>query len=65
MTALPEVLAAVTVGRCTETTEFGRCGYKAGGHTRHRAKTIFGEMEWSDPADAEATPDAAVLRGDA
>lgn len=44
---------AVTItGQCTEETEFGRCGFRADNHTRHWARTPFGEMWWNSKAAA-------------
>lgn len=39
----------IAAAQCSAKTEFGRCRYRAGDHTRHRAKTSFGEMWWDEP----------------
>jgi hypothetical protein len=43
----------VTVtAQCTEENEFGRCGLRADKHSRHWARTAFGEMWWNSKVAA-------------
>lgn len=42
--------------RCAARSEFGRCGRPADGHSRHCARTRFGEMEWNEPTPIEPLP---------